>query len=126
VYLRRPEAVEAELRPVADALGLHLVIATWREASAMVDDDVVVSTVPRGAADEYAGIAWRAGGVLFDVVYDPWPTPVAQAARRAGASVISGLDLLLAQGVRQFELFTGAPAPVEPMRAALFAAAGTV
>jgi shikimate dehydrogenase len=57
--------------------------------------------------------------VVFDVVYDPWPTPLAEAARRAGCPIVSGLDLLLAQGVRQFELFTGVAAPVEAMRAAL-------
>ena len=61
--------------------------------------------------------------VLFDVVYDPWPTALAAAAERAGCAVVSGLDLLLAQGVRQFELFTGVPAPVEAMRAALETAA---
>jgi shikimate dehydrogenase len=57
--------------------------------------------------------------VVFDVVYDPWPTPLAESAERGGCPIVSGLDLLLAQGVRQFELFTGEPAPVEAMRAAL-------
>jgi shikimate dehydrogenase len=60
--------------------------------------------------------------VLFDALYDPWPTPLAAAAMRAGCPVVSGLDLLLAQAVRQFERFTGTPAPVEPMRTALTAA----
>ena len=60
---------------------------------------------------------------VFDVVYDPWPTPLAESARRAGCHIVSGLDLLLAQGVRQFELFTGVrPAPEAAMRAALTAA----
>ena len=60
--------------------------------------------------------------VVFEVVYDPWPTPLAAAAQAAGCRVVSGLDLLLWQAVHQFELFTGVDAPAEAMRAALRAA----
>ncbi len=50
----------------------------------------------------------------------PYPdTATATAARTAGASVVSGLEVLLAQGVAAFELWTGVPAPVAVMRAAL-------
>jgi shikimate dehydrogenase len=50
----------------------------------------------------------------------PYPdTATAAAARRAGATVISGLEVLLAQGVAGFELWTGVPGPVEVMRKAL-------
>jgi len=86
---------------------------------------VVVSTVPKGGADVLAVAAWAPSTVVFDVVYDPWPTALAAAAERAGCAVVSGLDLLFTQGVRQFELFTGAPAPAEQMRAALWGAAAT-
>jgi shikimate dehydrogenase len=62
--------------------------------------------------------------VLFDAIYDPWPTPLAAAATARGLSVLSGLDLLLAQALSQFEQFTGVvPAPEAAMREALFAAA---
>ncbi len=63
--------------------------------------------------------------MLFDAVYDPWPTPLAAAAGAAGCRIVSGLDLLLAQAVRQFELFTQAEAPVAAMREALHAAAAS-
>jgi shikimate dehydrogenase len=50
----------------------------------------------------------------------PYPeTATAAAARQAGASVISGLEVLVAQGAASFELWTGVPAPVEVMRRAL-------
>lgn len=50
----------------------------------------------------------------------PYPeTATAVAARRAGASVVSGLEVLLAQGAAAFELWTGRDAPVEVMRDAL-------
>jgi shikimate dehydrogenase len=56
---------------------------------------------------------------VLDVVYDPWPTPLASAASQAGLVVIGGLDLLLHHAALQVELMTGlAPAPLEAMRAA--------
>jgi shikimate dehydrogenase len=123
VYARRPDAV-AELDPVANQLGITLIGVGWDKAASAADAEVVVSTVPRGVADAVAAtMTWRPGAVLFDAVYDPWPTPLAAAAERAGCRIVSGLDLLLTQAVRQFELHTGVDAPVAPMRAALFAAA---
>ncbi|MGH3287820.1 MAG: shikimate dehydrogenase, partial [Streptosporangiaceae bacterium] len=84
--------------------------------------DLLVSTVPAGAADFYAERARspRPGpSAVLDVVYDPWPTPLASAAARSGIVVVSGFDLLLHQAARQVELMTGRePAPLEPMRAA--------
>ncbi|GIJ58170.1 shikimate dehydrogenase [Virgisporangium aurantiacum] len=118
LYVRRPEAGE-DLRPVAHALGVPMTVETWGRAADAATYDVVISTVPKGGADALAVAAWAAPTVVFDVVYDPWPTPLAESARRAECPIVSGLDLLLAQGVRQFELFTGVPAPVEAMRAAL-------
>jgi shikimate dehydrogenase len=123
VYARRPEAVE-ELARVAAALAVPLAGGAWASADEAGDADVVISTVPRGVADPLAPtLRWRASTVLFDAVYDPWPTPLAAAARAAGCRIVSGLDLLLAQAVHQFELFTGTAAPVDAMRDALWAAA---
>ncbi|MGN9912943.1 shikimate dehydrogenase [Phytohabitans sp. LJ34] len=126
VVARRPEAV-AELRPVAEAVGVPFEGAGWADAAAWVAAaDVVISTVPKGVADPLAAeVAWRPSTVLFDALYDPWPTPLAASASAAGCHVVSGLDLLLAQAIGQWEQFTGvAPAPREAMRAALAAARG--
>jgi shikimate dehydrogenase len=117
-YTRRSAAVD-ELRAVADALGVDLRGAPWSAVERCVEADVVVSTVPKGGADELAAARWRPEVVVFDVVYDPWPTALAGAARAAGCPIVSGLDLLLWQATRQFELFTGVDAPVTAMRAAL-------
>ncbi|MCG5472791.1 shikimate dehydrogenase [Micromonospora sp. LAH09] len=123
VVARRPEATD-ELRPVADALGVALTPAGWADAPRRVSAaDLVVSTVPKGVADPLVGVVvWRPGAVFFDALYDPWPTPLAAAALTAGLRVVSGLDLLLAQAVGQFEQFTGVTAPVGAMAAALTAA----
>jgi shikimate dehydrogenase len=57
------------------------------------------------------------GQTLIDL---PYPrTATALAAERAGARVIDGLDVLVAQGAAAFELWTGVPAPVDVMRAAV-------
>ncbi len=124
VVTRRAEALDA-LSPAAAALDLHLDGVGWPDAAAAFDADAIISTVPKGAADDLAAaVPWRAGSVLFDAVYDPWPTPIAAAAAAAGVRVASGLDLLLAQALGQFEQFTGVvPAPEAPMREALTAAA---
>jgi shikimate dehydrogenase len=83
--------------------------------------DLLVSTIPVAAQTDGLVAAWREAPALFDVVYDPWPTPLTSAATGA---VISGLDLLVNQAVPQFELFTSQPAPLEAMRAAGEAALG--
>jgi shikimate dehydrogenase len=57
------------------------------------------------------------GQTLVDLPYPD--TATAAAARRAGATVVGGLEVLLAQGVAGFELWTGVEAPVEVMRQAL-------
>jgi shikimate dehydrogenase len=44
---------------------------------------------------------------VFDVVYDPWPTPLATASERSGRTVVSGLDLLVAQAINQVVAMTG-------------------
>ncbi|WP_346540039.1 shikimate dehydrogenase [Micromonospora sp. DPT] len=121
VVARRAAAVD-ELRPVAGAVGVALTGAGWADAAAHAGADVVVSTVPKGVADPLAGeIRWRPSTVLFDALYDPWPTPLAASALATGARVVSGLDLLLAQAVGQFEQFTGVPAPRAAMARALAA-----
>lgn len=84
--------------------------------------DVVISTLPFGAADELAGARWRDRTVVLDVVYAPWPTALAAGAAVAGCTVASGLDMLLYQAVAQVELMTGHEAPVGAMRTALDAA----
>jgi shikimate dehydrogenase len=121
----RRAATLTELTPIATALGLSLTGTAWTQAPGAFDADAVISTVPAGAADDLAAVvSWRPGSVLFDAIYHPWPTPLAAAAAAHGVRVASGLDLLLAQALSQFEQFTGVvPAPEVAMGEALRAAA---
>ncbi len=59
---------------------------------------------------------------MLDVVYSPWPTPLAASVARASGVVVSGALMLLHQATVQVELMTGRPAPLAAMRAALQAA----
>jgi len=121
VYARRREAV-AELEPVAERLGVRLKAKGWDEAGFAGRADLVIATVPKGVTDDLRPV-WGADTVLFDILYDPWPTPLAAAAEREGVRVIDGLALLLAQAARQWTQFTGLDeAPVAAMRKALYQA----
>jgi shikimate dehydrogenase len=77
------------------------------------DDRVVNATSERNEV----GCVVSEGQTLVDLPYPE--TATAQAARAAGATVVNGLEVLLAQGVASFELWTGVPAPVAVMRAAV-------
>ncbi|GAB2633543.1 shikimate dehydrogenase [Nocardia goodfellowii] len=78
----------------------------------------VVSTIPAEAAAVVADSV-AVAPVVLDAIYDPWPTPLAEAVSRAGGVVVSGLDMLLNQAYGQVEQFTGRPAPRAEMAAAL-------
>lgn len=121
---RRPESTMA----AADlARRLDLQVSTTGLSAAEIEPvarhaTAVLSTVPAGAADHLATLL--AGvAALLDVVYHPWPTPLA-AVGGLGRATVTGLDMLLHQALRQFELITGIAAPATAMRSALLAAAG--
>jgi shikimate dehydrogenase len=76
--------------------------------------DLVINATP--VQDEVLVELGR-GQTLIDLPYPDSAT--AGAARRAGARVLDGLEVLVAQGAASFELWTGVPAPVEVMRRAV-------
>ncbi len=122
---RRPQSTGA-VRELGGRLGVTVTAIGWSRpeiANAAHAADLVVSTVPAGAADPLADVLAEVPA-LFDVVYHPWPTPLA-AAGAPGRITVTGLDLLLHQAFRQFELLTGRPAPAAAMRKGLRDAAAT-
>lgn len=70
----------------------------WQDVK--LDADLVINTTPKSVADNFAASA----GVLFESLYDPWPT---QLARNWRGKVIGGLDLLIHQAIDQIHLMTG-------------------
>jgi shikimate dehydrogenase len=74
--------------------------------------DLVVNATPERDA---VLVRIGSGQTLIDLPYPE--TETARTARAAGARVVSGLEVLVAQGAASFELWTGRPAPVDAMRA---------
>lgn len=123
-YVRSARRAD-EMRGWGERLGVPVRIADWADAARAFQAPLVISTTPKGGTDHLVGEVPARVGTLFDVVYDPWPTPLAAAWQDRGAPVLSGLDLLVHQAVFQFEQFTGDTRPVlAAMRAAGLAALG--
>jgi shikimate dehydrogenase len=82
------------------------------------DADLIVNATP--VRDELL-VEPRAGQTVVDLAYraDRSPTALVAAAREAGCEVVDGLEALVRQGAASFELWTGVPAPVDVMQAAV-------
>ena len=107
----RTPAKAVPLISLAESLGVRLIAQPWAES--VVGSDLLISTATAGAVDDRAEEWVSVSGAVFDVVYDPWPTALAQAAADRGRTVLNGLDLLVHQAALQVELMTGSTVPVE-------------
>lgn len=102
-----------------ERLGLAVRVLALDAPGGAPPAELIISTLPAGAADPYADQVARSGAALFDVVYAPWPTPLAAAVQAGGAPVVGGFPMLLHQAARQVALMTGVQdVPVEAMRRA--------
>jgi len=88
------------------------------------DSDVVINATPigtRGKAEHETPTTREQLGevrLAYDLVYNPFETRFLSDARAAGCETIAGLEMLIAQAVEQFKLWTGKHPNVEVMRAA--------
>jgi shikimate dehydrogenase len=126
IMVVREPARAADARAAAERLGVRLDVRRWADTdigALAADCAVLVSTVPAAAAAAHAAELALAP-CLLDVIYHPWPTPVANAVAARGGPLATGLDMLLHQAFGQVEQFTGRPAPRAAMRDALRAATG--
>ncbi|MDE3136429.1 MAG: shikimate dehydrogenase [Acidobacteriota bacterium] len=89
--------------------------------------DLIVNATPAGMAPD-RGSPLAAGEInaaaVFDMVYRPTETPLLRLAAQRGAKTISGIEMLVAQGVEQWSLWTGRRAPARRMRRAALEALG--
>lgn len=110
----------------AKLAGLDVEVLRWDEtdfARLVRETSAVVSTVPSAAVLPHVG-ELASAPCLLDVIYHPWPTPLAEAVAARGGRLATGLDMLLHQAFGQVEHFTGVDAPREAMRDALAEATG--
>ncbi|WP_024873671.1 shikimate dehydrogenase [Saccharomonospora piscinae] len=122
----RDPARAGEAESAARRAGLAVRVHRWADtelgelATAV---RVLVSTAPPEAVARDAAALAQVPCVL-DVIYHPWPTPLAETALERHGRVATGLDMLLHQSFGQVEQFTGLSAPREAMRDALREATG--
>lgn len=117
---------------LAGSLGVTAVYAPLRRMDLLGGADAVVSALPFGVGDRLAESLRGGGldgnpftdmaGVLLDVVYHAWPTPLGWAWESAGGTAVGGFEMLLHQAAAQVQLMTGMEPPIEAMRAAGLAA----
>ena len=90
-----------------------------REAVAKFGFDIIINTTPVGMAGIKAAPVLApddlTARIVFDLVYNPIETPLLKMARAKGLTAISGVEMFVQQGARQFEIWTGKPAPEEEM-----------
>ena len=81
--------------------------------------DVLINTTPCGMTGNKQAMPISEkelnAGLVFDMVYNPLETPLLKLAKERGIPVISGLEMFVQQGARQFEIWTGKPAPEAEM-----------
>jgi shikimate dehydrogenase len=106
-------SVGADFRPLAQVTDLSC--------------EILVNATPIGMARfgdalPIPAALLQPGMVVMDIVYTPLKTPLLAAAAARGCRTIPGTAMFVLQGARQFELWTGRPAPTEVMTAAVHTA----
>ena len=115
VVARTPDRA-APLRDLGADLGVDVRVVAW--GPDLPAADLVISTAVANAADELAPAVAASAPVVFDAVYAPWPTRLAEVAAAADRTVVSGLDLLVGQALLQVELMTGRSVSADVLYAA--------
>ena len=81
--------------------------------------DVMINSTPCGMTGTRQALPIKEdelnAGLVFDMVYTPLETPLLKLAASRGLAVIGGLEMFVQQGARQFEIWTGKPAPEAEM-----------
>lgn len=83
----------------------ELTFSPWEQPSDINTADLVINTTPSHVADFFQSSIVSPQGVLFEVLYHPWPTAISKSWADSGAVVIDGLDLLIHQAISQVEIF---------------------
>jgi len=116
IYSRNKKKAEG----IAKAFGCKSEM--WEERGEASGADIIINTTPIGKNNDGLPIEEKLikkGQIVFDINYSIEGTPLLIAAEKKKAITIDGLEMLLRQGMKQFEIYTGVEAPEEAMRNAL-------
>ena len=129
LFVRDPQKARALLNETGCEGTVPLTIVSADEPEKVRECRVIVNATPIGTrGGEQGGIKSiipldreliHQSQIVYDMVYNPLDTPLLQAADRAGATTISGIEMLIGQAERSFTLWTGMPMPVSAVRAAV-------
>jgi shikimate dehydrogenase len=117
-----------ELAEIGSELGLDCGTVSLDQASRISpDSDLIVNSTSMGMKNEpsiidHANI--KKGSIIYDIVYRPITTDLIENAKYAQAVVVHGYEMLIEQGARAFELWTGIPAPRDVMKKSLLGVFG--
>jgi len=116
VYSRNME----KAKELANEFGCE--IAEWEKRNSMTGIDIIINATNIGRDGKELPVnedVIASKHIVFDINYNAKGTSLLNAAKSKGAIVIDGLEMLLRQGMLQFEIYTGLKAPEEAMRNAL-------
>jgi shikimate dehydrogenase len=109
-----------DLSKMGFELGLNCETLTLENAKdASPECDLIVNTTTLGLNNEPSIIEHRhikKGSIVYDLIYRPIVTDLIENAKYAQATVVYGYEMLIAQGARAFEIWTGLSAPREAMK----------
>jgi shikimate dehydrogenase len=116
------------LRNIGSSLGLICETATLEDAPRYaLEADLIVNSTTIGMKNQTSLINSehiKKGSVVYDMVYRPITTDLIENAKYAQAVVVYGYEMLIEQGARAFELWTGLAAPREVMKKSLLGISG--
>ena len=101
-------------RVLAEELGVEHAERVGRPAEVLVN----ATALGLRGEDVPAELGLEPAGLVVELVYGPEPTALARWAETAGARLVDGLEVLVRQGARSLERWTGRPAPLDVMRRA--------
>jgi len=129
LFVRDPQKAHAMLEETGYEAKLPITIVHTDDLDTIRECHVIVNATPIGTkGGDDTGITSiipldreliRHNQIVYDMVYNPLVTPLLQAAERAGATTISGIEMLISQADLAFTLWTGMPMPVTAVKTAL-------
>jgi shikimate dehydrogenase len=115
--------LEKEIHRIAPKVGIFQCLEKTEQINACREADLLIQASPVGMKKEDLSIlpkeAFRKGQRVFDLIYMYPETAFLSTAKASGAQIANGLGMLLHQGAKAFEIWTGIKPSVEAMRDAL-------
>jgi shikimate dehydrogenase len=124
----RSQKKAEELARIGSSMGLECsFIDLYNIQEVAAKSHLIVNGTPLGSNNEDSMIDHehiKKDAIVYDIVYKPVTTNLLENAKYAGAQIVYGYEMLLEQGAKAFEIWTGISAPRDAMKRALFGSFG--